>query len=58
LPTPQVADKVSEAYVECADTTRDEYLYYILVKHPGEQPAASSAASGCFWLRLAAPGSF
>jgi hypothetical protein len=40
-----VADKVAEAYVECADTTRDEYLYYILAKHPGRTIVFVNAVS-------------
>jgi ATP-dependent RNA helicase DDX24/MAK5 len=36
---------VSEAYLECSDADRDEYLYYILAKHPGRTIVFVNAVS-------------
>ena len=31
----RLADRVTEAYLACGETERDEYLYFLLAKHPG-----------------------
>ncbi|KAK9811744.1 hypothetical protein WJX72_009411 [[Myrmecia] bisecta] len=31
----KLADKVEEAYIECTEAERDEFLYYLLAQHPG-----------------------
>jgi hypothetical protein len=32
----RLADKVTEAYIACGEAERDESLYCLLAKHPGE----------------------
>ena len=42
----KLADKVSEAYISCAEDERDELLYYLLALHPGRTLVFANAISG------------
>ena len=48
----RLADRVRQAYVSCPELERDEYLYYLLVAHPGRTIVFVNAISSV--RRLAA----
>lgn len=41
----KLAAGVSEAFIHCLDTDRDEHLYYLLVRHPGRTLVFVNAVS-------------